>query len=261
MPDLALTFAGDVSHLEVRLEKPITHSHDDIDREKQLIRLKYKKLSHEEEKDEPPGGKVSAIARAIARMERPSPEAVDSYNTALERFYEQYGAWLLANALQVNRSRRTVKMNLELANCGTAPAEDIDLFLHFPDGFALYSESDLPRPPAEPAPPEKPRGGLALPMPRLPVDFGNIFSPSLLAGMGPRNVSSPSIRRTNSYEVRFHVKSLKHGMVVSLDPLYAVFDSHESARSFSIEYHIVAANLPRPTDRKLHVVVQQSQTA
>ena len=64
----------------------------------------------------------------------------------------------------------------------------------------------------------------------------------------PGNVSSPNIEETNSYDVDFSVRKLKHNMRESCGPFYVVFDSVEDASSFSIDYRINTADLPDDTE-------------
>jgi len=78
----------------------------------------------------------------------------------------------------------------------------------------------------------------------------------LSAAAVARNVGRPSIRRSKSYDVGFSVRKIKHGLVEVLDSLYAVFESRESARSFTIDYRLLADNLPDPVEGHLHVIVE-----
>ena len=71
-------------------------------------------------------------------------------------------------------------------------------------------------------------------------------------------MSSPFIKRTNSYDVRSHVNKAKHGYTLRIAGFTAVFDSYESAGSFRIDYSISAANLPKAADGHLSVVVEKA---
>ncbi len=73
----------------------------------------------------------------------------------------------------------------------------------------------------------------------------------------PGNVSGPTIRRSSSYDVEFHVRRLKHGFSEALDPLFLTFDSYEEARSFAIDFRINAGNMPKESAGQLHVVVDK----
>ena len=73
----------------------------------------------------------------------------------------------------------------------------------------------------------------------------------------PPNVSAPKIKHTNSYDVSYHVQKVKHNLHESFNPLYIVFDSFEEARSFHIDYRILAANIPDEIKGKLNIVLKK----
>ena len=73
----------------------------------------------------------------------------------------------------------------------------------------------------------------------------------------PSNVSGPTIRKVNSYEVHVHVQKAKHNLPLELDPLFVVFDHSESANSFTIDYRILAANIPNAVLGKLHMIIEK----
>jgi hypothetical protein len=106
-----------------------------------------------------------------------------------------------------------MRLDILAVNEGTCPAQDLDVFLHFPDGFALVAESGLPKKPRMPDPPNRPRtlaetvaSGFQIPdfLARSPsINFPEIPRPT--------NVSKPLIRRTRSYDVEVSIAILKHG--------------------------------------------------
>ena len=255
IPELKLTFSDKSERLEVSLEPSIIMSAEEIERAKMLVRLKHKKL--EEESAPRPARLVFRVENPVDALARPSKENRQRYNTALEHFYCIYDDWLATKATLLNRKRWTICLSFILANNGTAPAEDIDVFLHFPDGFELYKEQNLPKVPPEPQPPQKPSGGLVnMPQFNIP-EIGSVAKAVRLQDMGPRNVSAPQIRKTNSYEVKIPVRQLKHNLIEALGPLYVVFASYEAAGSFRIDYAIVAANILKPVQGKLHIIVKK----
>lgn len=72
------------------------------------------------------------------------------------------------------------------------------------------------------------------------------------------NVSAPIIiRQASGYEVQFNVRRLKHGLRLSADPLYVKFESFDGARSFHLEYEMLADNVPKPVTGKLHVIISR----
>ena len=74
-------------------------------------------------------------------------------------------------------------------------------------------------------------------------------------GIDPNLPSGPLIRKTNSYEVRYSLNKLKHGIQVYLKPVHIMFKSIDLANSFKISYSILADNLPEPSSGNLHIVI------
>jgi hypothetical protein len=172
------------------------------------------------------------------------------YNQRLEMYYRNYDNYLRDNFAFKELSLRTIVLDLVLVNRGTSPAEDINLFLHFPDGFSVYDEKSLPKPPQEPDIPAKQlnlASTYAAPL---------IRSPNLNSWY-PNPPRQPKIRKTNSYEVEFQYAKLNHGFLINCDRLYVAFDSWESAQSFSLEYIIHAGNMISEHEGKLGVVVNK----
>jgi hypothetical protein len=73
------------------------------------------------------------------------------------------------------------------------------------------------------------------------------------------NSSSPSlsIRETNSYEVAWQIPKLRQEFVSSIDPIVLLYD--DEPFSFSIDYRMVADNLPESVSGKLHVIVDKAK--
>jgi hypothetical protein len=211
---------------------------------------------------------VSEILEAAARDITPTRREIELYNESLEKFYEHYVQFMLLDLEFRNTMRRMARIDIGIANEGKVPAEGIDIRLHFPDGFDLLTEDELPTQPEPPVPPETLKSSLqrtvenvvlSSRLPFLQPDL-QIFRPTLSdIGGFFTNVSSPSIRRVNSYEVDVHVQKVKHNLQEELDPLYLVFDSFESAKSFGIECKILADNVPEAVSGLLHVVIEKHE--
>jgi hypothetical protein len=257
MAVLELTFPDGADRLTLRLPRPVVLSRDDIEREMKLVRLRHTKMGEEEPTSGSGAGPLGQFPfRSIASLYAPTKEAIGQYNAELEEYYRRYDTWLSVQASRDNPQWRTLRLEFVLSNTGTAPAEDIDLFLHFPDGLALYTEQDLPRLPPEPTPPKKPEGRFASLSPFL-ADLSSMSVTMPTPDISPRNVSAPVIRRTDSFEVNIHVKQLKHNLMQPLGALYVVFDNYEGAGSFGIDWDMVAANLPKPPTGTLHVIIEK----
>ena len=154
-------------------------------------------------------------------------------------------------------------LSIILINDGSCPADDIDIFMHFPDGFELFDEDEYEKEPEAPKPPRKPRSIWEEAEARFSMgsfNFGDhgLYSPGLghlRLPASPSNVSGPKIERTKSYDVKVNVRKAKHGIEEALDVMYLTFEPSAVVRGFTIDYAIHASNLPTHITGKLNVIV------
>jgi hypothetical protein len=186
------------------------------------------------------------------------PSEISSYNKKLEEFYENYRQYVgkLMHWLEIRR--RTFLLEISISNSGTCPAEDIEIFMHFPDGFTLCRISNMPDKPEEPKSPSRPtprtrKERLSQRMTIPSLVSPRIALPSNLQNKMQANISSPDIRRSNSYDVDIHVHKLKQSKLEPFSPMLIVFDSLDQVSSFRIDYRVIAANLPKAVTGALHV--------
>ena len=198
------------------------------------------------------------IGISTRSMLEPPAHEFDRYNSELRACYEAYKQYLWRDwEHRQQQSCLLLRIELSVANEGSAPADDLAVHLHFPDGFDVYSEEMLPEPPEAPEPPVRPRGPLDAP----PIHIPDFVSPTraFTAAMGPRkNVSGLTVKKTDSYEVTVDIQRVKHGTQEPLPIVYVQFESFERARSFHADYTIHAANLPDPVKGELHVIVESA---
>jgi hypothetical protein len=71
------------------------------------------------------------------------------------------------------------------------------------------------------------------------------------------NLSLTKLKKTNSYDVGFHVTKLKHTMSEPLSVLYVIFEGYESAKSFHVDYSLIAANMPIAYESGLDIIVEK----
>lgn len=259
MPAVKLLFRTEEQYLHVSVPAAEVLTAEALASSMEAIRAKYAKI--EKKTDNAPVAPTLGDFLGITLFGIP-PEDVQKYNEALDTFYAAYEKHLPVLQDFKNRQRLTARLDIVLVNDGTSPAEDIDIFMHFPDGFELFNEQDLPKMPTAPKAPARPttlQERIAGSM-RTPLLTPGLFTPSFPDFHQPfiRNVSRPSIRRTHSYVVEFGVGRVKHGFNEPLDPLYIRFESFESARSFAIDYRLYAGNLPDPVEGQLHVIVDRT---
>lgn len=167
-----------------------------------------------------------------------SPDEISKYHQQLDKYPEVYRKYLLNRRKFLLQPK--YRFTIGIANVGTAPAQNVDIYLHFPNGFELYDEKSIPSGPQEPSLPQKPlsviermsqNGTLGLQDFRYTVP--NIGLPS-----------SFSLKRTNSYDVSDSFRVIKHNERGCLRELFLWFDSIDMAKSFRCEYRVTVDNLP-----------------
>lgn len=255
-PDLKLTFDNDKEFVRIRFGRVPFMSAEEIARIMADVRIAHPKAA------KPEGYSGADLMRGGI-----SPGDIDRFNRRMDDFYTAFEKYLKTYTEFDDAQRRSFQLGIILVNSGSAKAEDIDIDLHFPDGMLVLSEDDaesLQTPPDEPKAPEGPTSWMQE-QTLGAATFGSILSranPGLssLAAINRnletigQNVSPPEIRRTKSFEVHFHVRSLKHHLHEELSPLFVKFDSWETAKPFEIEYKLLAANVPQPVHAKLHAI-------
>lgn len=265
IPNLSLVYENGEQHAKINLPRPISLSQSEIEEKITEIKNKFPILNKEDLQNKSrllnKVFEFSSLVSDRLLMNLIPPEEIDRYNEEVENYIPVYKNFIISNLEFENLKRRTFRLDITLTNDGTTPAEDIDIYLHFPDGFQLLEEDELPNPPEPPKPPVEPRTD----MERLvnSVRFNQVipsslhFNPNISLPGLPSNVSNPNIKRVNSYEVDIHVQKIKHNLQESLDPMFVIFDKFESANSFAIEYFIHAANIPHKVTGKLHIIVEK----
>lgn len=266
VPQLSLVFEDGRQHATFVLPHPVELTQEELASKQRWLEQQYPKMEHQSRQTRELPEHLASMAEAIASLNVSLgnvllPEDIERYNTELDKFYQTWAEYLRKYVWYQNLKHRTVKLSIFVANDGTAPAEDVDVFLHFPDGFKLTDEQGFPKPPGPPEPPAKPRTRMqqlletmSWPLVSMPPLASYMPHPVL----PPPNVSTPNIRQTSSYDVDFHVQRIKHKLQESAEPLYIVFETFESAQSFQISYRILAANLPDEVTGKLHVIISKN---
>ncbi|MBF4483105.1 PIN domain-containing protein [Dehalococcoides mccartyi] len=264
-PQISMVFADGNQHAGFTLQKPMEMTEAEIVEKTSLIQKQYRKMEQQPKQKSEYTGQLATIAEAMANINASMgnillPEDIARYNTELDQFFKEYAEYLQNGILYENMRRRTVKLLIFVANDGTSPAEDIDVFLHFPDGFEIMNEASFPKAPKPPNPPDTPKTQMQRMMESVTIS-PNLFSPIMgripNGVLSPRNISTPNIRKTRSYEVTFDILRIKHKLQEAVEPLYILFESYDAAKSFQIEYRLLAANIPTEVTGQLHVIINK----
>lgn len=259
LPDLSLQFRGGGDSICYEVPRPLARPDDDeIAIRLAPIKKKYPKRGSATPNVPPMGGKGGLDLSKIALssfVNQPTPSEIKRYNEELDQFYADCETFLRADLDYEEQARLIFAVEIDLVNGGSAPAEDIDVFLHFPDGFELLREDALPEQPDPPSPPQPPRSSLdmtswGLSHPVIP-DFSRHLRPPEIGP--PPNVSPPRIRETDSYDVGVTVGRVKHRLVEELPDLYVAFASDEAVRPFRVDYRLITGSPPGETEGSLNV--------
>lgn len=164
---------------------------------------------------------------------------IDRYHEKLSHYPDRYKQYLYE--LREHQKRYGIRFQIAIINSGTAPAENIDVSFHFPDGFDMYLEDDLPDSPSEPNLPQKPMTFAERMRP-------NINIPSLYRVSDIKLPTSYTLKRTNSYDFTDSFQLIKHNEKAILPELFLFFPSYEQIKSFQCTYRITVANLPDIVD-------------
>jgi hypothetical protein len=237
-PNLAVHFLDGENRFSISPE-----AFDIESRVKAFVEKLRSKFPEMRVREEPKGYLANVMRLDIG----PKPAQIATYNRELSEFF--------VISEDVARKRlesksRTIFFALAASNSGSAPANDLLIHIHFPDGFVLRKKdewesfmSDLPRPPEKPRTLEDTMASLAnLQAPRYP--FATAGQSSYVA---PE--PSLSIRKTNSYDVEFAQPKLKHGQEAVLGQFALTFD--KAPFSFQAEYSAMADNLPETIEGNL----------
>lgn len=267
VPKLSLSYEDGTKHAEFTLSKDIVISQSDIEQKITELKDKYPKRENSNSLDKPSSLETKFSSLELLKTQSVlgtiSKDEINRYNKEVESYLTSYSAYLLQSIEYENIKRRSIHLNITLANDGTTPAEDIDVYIHFPDGFKLLEGQDLPPSPQSPPPPTPPMTELEKMSEflneKLVYDLPSLgrISNHIAPSVPPPNVLGPNIKRTGSYDVHFHIQRVKHNMLIPFNPLFIIFDSFDAARSFTIEYEILAANLPDKVTGNLHVVIEK----
>jgi ubiquitin-protein ligase len=258
LPKLIVAFEGTEDreqHATFTLPRPLDSMEHEIIRKLDELRIKLPKQYPPQPVPTELISVVSLLQSQLTNLGIPTDE-YERYNRGVDEYVRNYEGYIRATWETKAAPRRSIRFKVEIRNVGTAPAEDVDVLLHFPDGFRLFTKyDDFLSLPKEPRPPQKPRTKVQI----MAESFNYIPQLDFLSPALP-NFSIPSsfsIKRTGSYDVRDHFARIKHGDRVLLPEMFLIFDSYESAGSFNCQYSVRPANLPEAIAGELHFVIEK----
>jgi rRNA-processing protein FCF1 len=256
VPKPLLVFTNQKDFIKIIIPEKSLHKEDFCNQ--QLTKLKeelpYLKTPDKDEKYLNP----LALLSSLSSLRFIPEEKITEYNSRLDDYYKKYYKYLLLLYDYEVKQNLSIKLNLAVTNTGNSPCEDVDVYCHFPDGFELIESNEFEDPPKKPAPPSTPKSPweeMSSPMINLPPIFSGI-SPHV-SNIPSLHQNKPIIKKTNSYDVRFTRKYVKHLIVYPLEELLIIYQNHSDIKNFSIDYSIIAGNVPEPVDGKLNIIFEK----
>lgn len=219
------------------------------------------KLKSELEYKEPKTDGLMFGANILGGFNIISDSEIERYKSEVNEYLEKTRAYHENKNRYENYKSRLFTLNLILSNAGGKTASNIDIFIHFPEGFEILEEERASRY-HEPIPPERPTpprtGFQILGMNSSRFDINSIsslipkthnFTPMELGV----DYSLVSIKKTQSYDVHFQVKKLKQNMEMAMDSICLLFNSYDEIKPFSFNYVINVENHPDEFKGKYHI--------
>ena len=156
LPKLGLSFSQTKNN---RLELVLYKSTETDDNHEQIINDIFNKLKYTDnynlaESIKLPKKKLkdlseTELAGCMQYMKSISKEEIIRYERELEDYLKEYRCFLEEKVEYDKFKDLTFKLELIIVNDGNSPANDIDIFIHLPDGFTVYSDESLPAAPTE----------------------------------------------------------------------------------------------------------------
>lgn len=200
------------------------------------------------------GNNFIEFSKVIKQAHALTPQQIEDYNKALSEFKFRYIEYLRELYDYKHKKALTIELELFIFNEGTVPADDLDIYFHFPDGFELTNSTSFIKEPIKPLPPYKPKSRLDFQPMGMSFRLKDLSIPNNISAF---QSSGPSIKKTNSYDVDYFVRSIKHNQSHQLDSLLLTFDSLDTASNFRIDYKIMAANIPNEVTGNVNVIIQK----
>lgn len=183
------------------------------------------------------------ISEAIHKARSFGRYPLDKNDSEILAYRKEYREYLEA---VYNNNRITFWISFELHNSGTAVAEDILVFLNFPETIEL-SKSPF----------------RAVKRPRRPYSFSvsHQFPDAINSLMGSIGYDKDNWIRVEpkEHQVSYGRKLVHHNLMSDLDEIHCRFATVDDRRSFSIDYAIHAKHLPDAKEGTLNIIFGNSK--
>ena len=237
-PRLEVLFSDGKAHYQsIRPRPPFNDS--------SLIRQTMTKLHKKFPTYDPATGPVLSLNETVVR----------AYNEKVLEFYELYERVLPTWLNHEQERSRTVYLNLKVSNVGTRPANDVSIFLDFPDGpFEIYGYGT--ECPDFPSPPPPLRTG-ANPMELVFDEFPSYQN--FHVGPMVHHEKDFAFVSVNGRRVTLTIapSKLQQGQSRKLETVYVEFHDYTNMKGFSIKSSVLADEISETQLTNLDVQVRE----
>jgi hypothetical protein len=225
------------------------------------LELKYKKPVE--------GSGLSSMA-ALSKLMQQSigrrKKTEEEYKDECEEYLAEYERYLKNNYSRAVIDARLRSMSFKVTNTGKVPAEDIFIFIDFPDEFVFPSdeeriEIELAKQAQEaPSRPEVftsifvPLDSFSRMYPQIPYDFIPTL-PNIDIGPPP-NVQGPFIKPKDSTEISYEISKLIHGFDAELDGVEFIVSESAIGQKWEVPIRLHSSNLPKRIDSYISISVE-----
>lgn len=174
-----------------------------------------------------------------------SDSQIKRYNENLDKYFESFESYIDSLYEQKLYNNNVLEINLLIKNNGNKPAEDLDIFIQFPEGLQILNRNRIKQiAKTKPKLPEKPKPS--------PIDIGYMSSYSPQSNLNKYSYEVDYLINKNN-EIHFHTKTVKHNQVCEIDSIYVLYDDISDAQAFQISYKIQVSNLSKQIDGVLNI--------
>ena len=263
-PDVALTFEDGEKFKKIEI-KPIALTEDEYYINLlNPIKREYSPFVEQNGIENNLYGNNSALLENLMATQRklalhgiyePTSEQKQEYNKTLNAFYSGYEKIFRGKYKWDKILSNTVQLNFKISNSGTAPANDIDIFLIFSSTTKILLYRNFPKY-EKPKPPYKPKyagdidtSGMALNFFYDPPEkeYMRVIDDSVIKN----TVECSAIKYLDDSSIEVHYKyseSLKHNLGFLLEPIWVI-----SEDNFKIEYKLLISNYPKQVQGELNI--------
>jgi rRNA-processing protein FCF1 len=197
------------------------------------------------------------LLNSLSLWNEPTIEQKEKYNKELGKFYSEYENIFKDKYKWDKILSDVVKLDFAVSNNGTAPANDIDIFLIFPNTAKILLYSNFPKY-EKPKPPYKPKHSGDFDMSFNAINFmcnppAKEYIRVLDKSIIKNTIECCEVDTLADGSVKVHYKysdSLKHNMDFSLEPIWTF-----SENNFKISYKLLISNYPKQVEGELNVII------